>query len=63
MTEKKNINEQNEELTTDEMAVESENVEVSDTENAENTESNENEDAEKTETEKLEEQITDLKDK
>ena len=63
MTEKKNINEQNEELTTDEMAVESENVEVSDTENAENTESNESEDAEKTETEKLEEQIADLKDK
>ena len=63
MTEEKNINEQNEELTTDEMSVESENVEVSDTENAENTESNESEDAEKTETEKLEEQIADLKDK
>lgn len=63
MTEEKNINEQNEELTTDEMAVESENVEVSDTENAENTESTESEDAEKTETEKLEEQIADLKDK
>ena len=63
MTEEKNINEQNEELTTDEMAVESENVEVSDTENAENTESNESEETEKTETEKLEEQIADLKDK
>lgn len=62
MTEEKNINEQNEELTTDEMAVESEDVKVSeeDTENAENTEG---EETEKTEIEKLEEQIADLKDK
>lgn len=63
MTEEKNINEQNDELTTDEMAVESENVKVSETQDVDNSESAESENSEKTETQKLEEQIADLKDK
>lgn len=63
MTEEKNINEQNDELTTDEMAVESENVKVSETKDVDNSESAESENSEKTETQKLEEQIADLKDK
>lgn len=60
MTDEKNIHEQEEELTTDEMAVESADAEVAD--NSKNEEKTV-EDPEKSETEKLEEQVADLKDK